>query len=65
MKTLFQLFIVLYLDLLHLCFSIVSLTDFLNRFLNYVSKEITFVPIVYDARANYNVVFGMLGNSVV
>lgn len=48
-----------------MCFSIVSLTDFLNRFMNYVSKEITFVPIVYDTRANYNVVFGMLGNSVV
>jgi len=39
------------------------LPHFLNRFINYVSKEIVFVPIVYDARVNYNVVFGMLGKS--
>lgn len=56
-------FIVLYLDFLHLCFLFVSLTDFLNRFMNYVSKEITFVVIVCDA--NCNVVFGMPGNSIV
>lgn len=52
MKTIFQLFYSIILAFLHLCCSIVSLTDFLNRFMNYVSKEITFVPIAYDARAN-------------
>lgn len=43
-----------------MCFSIVSLTDVLNRFLNYVAKEVTLAPRVYDAKANYNIVFGIL-----
>lgn len=62
MKTTFQLFYSIIPEFFALVFFSCFTHRLLKQFMNYVSEEITFFPVVYDARANY-IIFGMLGSS--